>query len=224
MTGTGPTLCRYLPQATAAGRIRLALAASAFFHLLSAAALVSGIPPRNGQPESAAPITARIEALPWPEPVHAIAADREDVPKPRPVRRDIAVPDDVRREAVAKTAPGMEQSAAQPPALPRVPDLTVYTARDLDSYPSPVFPLDVERLAERAAGLPPAGVRFELLIDEQGVVNDIAFSESGLSGQLESQLRAVIAATRFIPARKDGRAVKSRVMLSVSFRPGNDER
>lgn len=225
MTGAVPTLSRYLPRATGAGRIRLALAASAFIHLLLAAVLVSGVPPRSGQPESVALITARIEPLPWSDAVHATAADNEDIPRPRPVKQDIAVPDDARRKAAPKAAPktasGMEQGAAQPPALPQLPDLTVYTARDLDSYPRPVFPLDVERLAERAAGLPPAGVRLELLIDEHGIVNDVAVAEPGLSNYLETQLRAVVAATRFVPARKDGRAVRSRVLLSVSFETKN---
>ena len=217
------TTSRHLSRAVA-GRVWLALAASAFIHLLLAATLVSGVTPRKAQPEGVERITAWIEPLPGPEPVHAAAVDEEEFSRPRPARTDIATPDGARRAAAPKTAPEMEQSAALPPALPQVPDLTVYTARDLDSFPRPVFPLDVERLVDRTAGLAPAAVRFELLIDEQGVVNDVTFAEPELSGQLQAQLRAVIAATHFIPARKDGRAVKSRVMLSVSFGAGNDER
>jgi len=216
MTGAVTPSSRRLPQA-ATGRIRLALTVSAFFHLLLAAGLASEMPPRSGQPEGVALITARIELLPWSGPVHATAADKEEFSRPRPVKHDIAVTDDVRGEAEPGTTSGMEQGAALPPALPPVPDLTVYTARDLDSYPRPVFPLEIERLAERAAGFPPAGVRLELLIDEHGIVNDVAPAGPGTAGQPGAELRAALAATRFIPARKDGRAVKSRVVLSVDF-------
>ncbi|HET9405069.1 MAG TPA: hypothetical protein VFO57_10855 [Burkholderiales bacterium] len=162
-------------------------------------------------------ITAWIEPLPGSGPDHAAAAHRAEIPGPQPAKRDFAISDDTRRETAPNAASGMERGAAPPPALPQVPDPTVYTARDLDSYPRPVAPLDFGRPAERAAGLPIAEIRLELLIDERGIVGDIAFAEPRLSSQLETQLRTAVASTRFVPARRNGRAVKSRVLLSVNL-------
>ena len=173
--------------------------------------------PRSFRPEGIALITARIELLPWSGPVQVTAADRGKFSRPRPVKQDIAITGEVRHEAAPKTSYGMEQGDTLLPALPQAPDLTVYTARDLDSYPRPVFPLDIERIAERAAGFPPAGVRLELLIDEHGIVSDVALAGPETAGQPEAELRIALAATRFIPARKDGRAVKSRILLNINF-------
>ena len=96
-------------------------------------------------------------------------------------------------------------------------DPSYYTARDLDSYPRPVVALDINRLADRAARIPNAGITLELIIDEQGIVNHVAFAAPGIPGMLATELRAAIAATRFVPARKDGRAVKSRVLMNINF-------
>ena len=215
MTAVIPS-SRRLPRA-GAGRIWPALAASAFVHLLLATSPVTGITPRDAQPESVALITARIEPLPWSRPVHAVGEDIEAFSGPHPVKRAVAVSDEMGRKTAPKAAPETERSAVPPSALPQVPDPTVYAARDLDSYPRPVVPLDFDRLAARATELPPAGIGLELLIDEHGIVGDVAFAGPGLSGQLEMQMRAAVTATRFVPARKNGRAVRSRVLLSVSF-------
>jgi protein TonB len=224
MTTAAPALSRYLPRPTATGRIRLALAVSAFFHLLLAFGLASEMRPRSGHPEGVTLITARIELLPWSEPARVTAADKEESSRPPPGSRAIADTDEVRRETAPKATSGMEQGATRSPALLHAPDLTVYTARDLDSYPRPVFPLDIEGIAERAAGFPPAGVRLELLIDEQGIVNDVALAGPETAGQRGAELRAALAATRFIPARRDGRAVRSRVLLNINLAPAGESK
>jgi hypothetical protein len=100
-------------------------------------------------------------------------------------------------------------------ALPPMADPTVYTARELDSLPVPVLPLDVSRLPFASTA---ATIRLELLIDEHGTVNDVAMTGGGP----ERELRAAIAATAFVPARRDGRAVRSRIVLSVE--PGPERR
>jgi protein TonB len=206
-----------LPRATATGRIRLALAVSAFFHLLLASGLASEMPPRNGQPEGVRLITARIELLPWSGPARVAPADKEESSRPLPDSRAIAATDEVRRETAPKATSGIEQRATRSAALPQAPDLTVYTARDLDSYPKLLFPREIVRIAERAGGFPPVGVRLELLIDEQGIVNDVALAGSETAVQQGAELRAALAAIRFIPARRDGRAVRSRVLLNINF-------
>jgi len=107
---------------------------------------------------------------------------------------------------------------SRPPALPQAPDPDYYPARDLDDYPRPLAPLRIGRPARASAG----EVRLELLIDERGVVRDIVFAGPAQSRGAEEELRATLAATPFMPARKDGRAVRSRILLSVNF--GAEER
>jgi len=110
-----------------------------------------------------------------------------------------------------------EQTGTGMVALPQAADSSYYTARDLDRYPRPLAPLDIDRLVDRSAGIPLAALRLELLIDEHGIVNDVAFVQSEPLGYADERLRGLLAAVRFVPAYKDGRAVKSRVVLSINF-------
>ncbi|MBI2295273.1 MAG: energy transducer TonB [Betaproteobacteria bacterium] len=109
------------------------------------------------------------------------------------------------------------QDTATPPALPQVPDPTYYSARELDSYPRPVAPLRLDYPSGAGRDGAPGRAQFSLYIDEHGVVNQVSVVETALPGNVEDELRAALAATRFIPARKDGRPVKSRILLSISF-------
>ncbi len=103
---------------------------------------------------------------------------------------------------------------ADAPVVLRVPDPNYYPARELEAYPTRARPLEL-------AGSPGArSIRLLLLIDEHGIVNDISLVEAGAAGRLDAALRAALGAARFIPARKDGRDVKSRVLLSVGPGPG----
>ena len=98
-------------------------------------------------------------------------------------------------------------------ALPRAPDPNFYTARDLDNYPRPLAPFQINRLAGDGAG----EVRLEILIDERGIVQEMTFAGPAAPARVEDELRAALAATRFLPAQKDGRAVRSRIVLSISL-------
>jgi hypothetical protein len=90
-------------------------------------------------------------------------------------------------------------------------DPNYYDARDLDVYPRPVVALDLERLDG-------GRYRFRLLIDEAGRVTAV----EGESAQ--QALRAALAATRFRPARRDGRAVKSRIEIEIGPAQAGDSR
>jgi len=56
-----------------------------------------------------------------------------------------------------------------------------------------------------------------LRIDEQGEVVEVSAGEPGIPAGWVDAARASLAAIRFAPARKDERAVRSRLLLSVSF-------
>lgn len=213
---------RYSFPAGAGCRLRLALAISVFSHLLFAAAFVSEVPWRGAQIPGAASITVRFDYHDRVVPHGPAVADLDEPPLRRWIdRRTVAAGGEK-----PATRPS-EDSATKPDptvplALPLVPDSTVYTARDLDSYPRPVVPLDIGRLSELSAGIALAEARFELLIDEHGIVNEVVPAGAGTADQPGADLRAALAVIRFVPARKDGRAVRSRVLLSVSF--GQEQR
>ncbi|MGH8660860.1 MAG: energy transducer TonB [Burkholderiales bacterium] len=104
------------------------------------------------------------------------------------------------------------------PALPQASDPDYYAARDLDDYPRPLAPLPIDRPARDGAG----EVRLEILIDERGVVRDVVFASPAGPGGAGDALRAALATTLFLPARKDGRPVRSRIVLSLT--PGAPQR
>jgi hypothetical protein len=103
------------------------------------------------------------------------------------------------------------------PALAPVPDPRFYVARELDSYPRPLLPLRFGR----SAGSSAEDVLLEILVDERGVVRDVIFAAPGERSRAGEDLRAMLAATPFLPARKDGRVVRSRLVLRVRLDPGN---
>jgi len=192
----------------AAGRLRFALALSALAHwALLAAPFVE--PRRPGAAPFAidAPMTVRFAPPPGAVPDVLAVTDAEENRMPGPAAGNSGrAGSDWPATVVAP--PGADAQVAW-----RMPDPTYYPARELDVYPHPARPLELERL-------PGAGsIRLLLLIDEHGIVNDISLVEAGAVGRLDQALRTALAATRFVPARKDGRDVKSRVLLSVGPGP-----
>jgi hypothetical protein len=182
--------------------MRLALAGSVLLHLVGASTLSSELHPESARGHGKSiPLSVRLERAPVAPAAAAPAQPNPGlgaVPQQR-FRADAELPD---------------RKCCSGPArlLPAAADPTFYAARDLDSLPMPVAPLELARLPGLA---PTAPVRLELTIDEHGTVHtiSIAGSPAGVSG--EEELRAALAATVFVPARKDGRAVKSRIVLGV---------
>jgi protein TonB len=150
--------------------------------------------PLPEDPDSSAPQAGRV-----PAPAKSLTVHAESVPTKDPVSATV-------------------RSAAESLTLPPAPDSRYYPARDLDTYPRPLAPLQLDVLREGRTG----EVRFEMLIDEAGVVQGVIFIEPSQPGAVEEGLRAVLAAARFQPALKDGRAVRSRLVLSVSLESASE--
>ena len=196
----------------ATGRFTLAIAASAGAHLWLTALIAIEAPQRGAAFPAAAAITVHLE--PKAEAVPAQPVVPASGP-PFTAGQD-------RRHGVAAAArePRRREKGARlalPPAP--APDPGYYSVRDLDVYPRPLAPLELGALASGAA----ARFRFALMIDESGIVNDVAAVETGPGGRAQEALRAALAATRFTPGQKDGRAVKSRVLLDISLGPEQRE-
>ena len=188
----------------ASGRLALAVAASAGGHLCLAALLALEPPLRGAGRPAGAAITVHLEP-------RATAVPPE--PPAVPSRSLSAAGEDKPRSALAVGRETARRARDAALALPQAPDPTYYAARDLDDYPRLLAPLDLGGLAAGAA----AKFRVTLKIDERGVVNDVAAVEPGPGEGPREALRAALAGTRFIPGQKDGRAVKSRVVLDISL-------
>jgi len=182
--------------------MRVALAGSALLHLVGTSTLVPEFLPGSarGHGESIA-LTVQLERAPAP-PAAAATAQARPGPGAETKQR-------FRTDAELPTRKCCSGSAR---LLPARADPTFYTAEDLDSLPMPVAPLDLGRLPGLVSTAP---VRLELTIDEHGTVHTISIAGSRAGILLEEELRAALAATVFVPARKDGRAVKSRIVLGV---------
>jgi hypothetical protein len=182
---------------TLSGRLGPALAGSVILHLAGAWTLAPDIlPGRTRESRESIPITVRLERAPA-----AAVATPQVRPQPR------TAPEPLSR--ASNPAPARQ---CCPRLLSAPADATVYTAGELDSLPVPVAPLATSRLSELAST---TLLRLELTIDEHGAVHSVSIAGPRLETGAENELRLAIAATAFVPARKDGRAVKSRIVLGV---------
>lgn len=95
------------------------------------------------------------------------------------------------------------------------PDTRFYLARDLDIFPVPLAPLSLRSNAQEVTG----HVRFWVSIDHTGQVVDVDVVDADPPGMYEQPARDQLLVARFVPARKDGRPVKSRVLLALRWGP-----
>jgi protein TonB len=202
----------------ALARLGFALAASALAHLALLAAAPPGMPWLSvASYPGEALLTVRLAPAPVPVPeIPALPEPevRRTSPQPGPLAES---PGRLQSQSSPSVA---EQTGTEALALLQAADSSYYTARDLDRYPRPLAPFRINR----AAGDGEGEVRLEILIDEHGTVKDMTFPGPAAPARLREEVRATLAATRFLPAEKDGRAVKSRIVLSVRFDPSHGER
>ncbi len=101
------------------------------------------------------------------------------------------------------------------------PDPVYYPARQLDVYPALLQPVKLKYpdSPDKVGGR----VLVMLLIDEAGAVDEISIAEAEPAGYFEHTVHAAFSSARFSPARKDGHAVKSRVLVRVNYSPGEAE-
>ncbi len=92
-------------------------------------------------------------------------------------------------------------------------DTRVYPARELDRYPAPVTALS---LNAGTSGAPAGSVRLWVSIDQAGRVTGIEVIDTGSPVVFDAIARERLLGTRFSPAYKDEKAVKSRVLLVVN--------
>lgn len=205
-------------------RLVLAVVLSVCIHFV--VLLVFQARPMNPGSSSPAVITATIERAasneefvdppkepaeaeaPAPAPTDAVTVPPEPAPaenKPNPL--------------IAESAPAQSKPSEPQPALeiPVIRDPTYYAARFLDEYPRPLSPVEPRYPVQAARDAVTGKVTLLLLIDENGVVNEISVVEANPEAIFDEAALAAFRGVRFAPARKDGRAVRSRVLITVGF-------
>jgi protein TonB len=123
----------------------------------------------------------------------------------------------------AAAVPRTENKSSLPSLeVPLIEDPTFYPAKQIDVHPkvlvpvNPVFP-------DKASNENVSGeVTLLLLIDEAGKVRDLAVVDAKPEGYFEESTLNAFRSTRWTPAQKDGRIVKSRVLIRVRYELGNN--
>lgn len=204
-----------------------ALTISTLAHFWLAAGLSVRSPPRAAASHRVEPLTVRLDLRPEAEQAARVLEPPEAerrAPPESPRRAVSAPPDRLPRQPAAATRETDPAPADKPGGtLPDAPDPTYYAARELDTYPRPLEPLGFDP-AERAARESAGGrLRVQLLIDEHGTVREVSVLEADPAGYFEESARSVLSAARFFPGMKDGRPVKTRLIVSVSFAAAGDQ-
>jgi protein TonB len=209
-------------------RLLIAVVASAALHLT----LVFGVAVRTPLPESF-PIVARLEAgIPVPHasvvPTLSVATAPRHAQGAAPAKRRAS---EAQREWTSLSRPGprMQGEATLPAVQPdsALPDIemvaladpTWYQPDQLDVYPRILSALQAayptHAKEERIGG----EVTMLVSIDERGTVQDVSVAQAAPAGYFEAAAIAALRSARFDPARKDGRSVRSRLLVRVAFDP-----
>jgi protein TonB len=202
-----------------------AVALSIAFHIF----LIYGfsLAPDSGQGACVTAIHARLMLTQSPyglqprKPPERIGA-QESPPAPTALSEPVASVAAEPATAAAAIAPIDPEPAAPAGgevAAANIPDPVHYPAKDLDVYPkaakriAPVYPEMAHD--SRVAG----SVTLLVLIDEAGRVVDTSVMDATPEGVFEQAAQHVLANAAFYPAQKEGRVVRSQVLIKVEFDP-----
>lgn len=202
-------------------RARRRLIAAIGCSLLVHALITTGVPPgQRGHSGSIASAAARaafevelLDVTPSP-PLVSTLPEADAVTSPAPAPRSERKEPRQRQAAAGPVEGSLVPDGVGPTD---VPDPTYYGARQLDVYPALAGTL---RLNDREGAPAPrrAGrVLLLVLIDAEGWVNEVSVIEAEPPGVFEEHTRAAFQAARFSPALRNGRPVKSRLLVDVDY-------
>jgi TonB family protein len=191
-------------------RLVIALVGSAFVHVVLSEGLTQGLSVRTvSAVSSRSAVSVRLVPR-ASEPASAVVVVEERPPhRTRPVAPS-------RSPAETGAAVPSESAAASTEIGVEAADPTYYTARQLDVYPAlggaldfRVLPGDAREIAGRVL------VRVD--ISATGTVDAVTIVEAEPPGYLEEDARRAFASAHFKPGLKNGRPVKSRILVQVDY-------
>jgi protein TonB len=204
-------------------RLILALVLSLALHL----ALLFLVQVRPA-PRSASP--TRILQVALEGRLAVIRQDTETDPSPVSPGTDAAESKPDLQAVVPDVEPGKPAAPAQPsipanpsplPALdiPLVDDPNYYTAKQLDVHPAAAWP--ISPVYPDTHGDAEGFVTLKLLIDDTGTVREISVVDAQPPGVFEESALAAFRAARFLPGQRNGRTVKSQILIKVTYEQVN---
>jgi periplasmic protein TonB len=104
-------------------------------------------------------------------------------------------------------------------AVASLPDPVHYAAKELDVYPQPLIRIEPVYPPAALAGEIGGSVTLLILIDESGRVTDVSVVDASPQDVFEESARRAVAAGAYSPAQKDGRAVRSRILVRFDYDP-----
>ena len=135
------------------------------------------------------------------EVLEPTAVGTKSAPSPRP--RAIPVEPHAAAVAAERVPAPQERSAG-------ASDPTYYGAREIDVYPALAGPLALLLSA-------PARVQLFLAINAMGAVEEVSVVSADTPAIVEDEVLRAFRAATFTPALRNGRAVRSRLLVEVSF-------
>jgi len=215
---------RQLPQGasqTAFERLSVAVVLSATLHLY----LIYGLAlqPAHSPPDRLSIINARL--LPEPAVTKRPAAPAVQRGRIVPVQpRVSSLPEPVETPVPAAQAPPAGDRSPEPEdSLASFPDPVHYAARDLDVYPQPLNRIEPAYPQTALAGEIGGSVTLLLLIDESGRVSNASVVDAFPPDVFDESALRALAATAYSPAKKNGRVVRSRILVKVDYDPAATE-
>ncbi len=215
--------------AEAAEKLALTLAASLILHF----ALIFGLQIRA---ESTASHTSHVirahlvetsnaVAAPQPAPMQAPEPDvgpktaPPEVYPAEPARAPLLLPMEPEPPAAASASAAAPESSANLPSIevPLIEDPTYYSAKEVDVHPTALQAIQPLYPEEAASANVTGSVVLVLLLDESGKVRELSVEEANPPGTFEQSALDAFRSARFTPAQRNGRVVKSRVRIKVSY-------
>jgi protein TonB len=115
-------------------------------------------------------------------------------------------------------APARADDSRLPSAdVPLLVDPAWYEAKDLDSYPQPLAP--VQPIYPVSASDISGAVTLLLQIDEFGAVSQLSVVTAEPAGYFEEAAARAFQLAQFVPAQREGHPVRSRIVIKVRFAP-----
>lgn len=207
-------------------RLALTLAGSLILHF----ALIFGLQVR-ALPIDRAPATVIQARLVESHAIPPEAAPAEPPPPASPEAMELqpAEPSPATPEPapVNPVAPQTQQMASAAPAetaehlpsveVPLIEDTTYYPAKQVDVHPTALQAIQPSYPDAAANSDVSGSVILLLLLDEGGKVREISVEEANPPGHFEESAIAAFRNARFSPAQRNGKVVKSRVLIKVSY-------
>lgn len=119
----------------------------------------------------------------------------------------------------AQVSPAGVRGAETEVSFASFPDPVHYAARDLDIYPQPLTRIEPAYPQSALAGDIGGSVTLLLLIDESGRVTNVSVVDAFPQDVFEESALRAVAATAYLPGQKNGRAVRSRILVKVDYDP-----